>query len=44
LENKKFKGKYKKIKKNFSYNSNESGFYKVNEIKKIINSELKNLK
>ncbi len=41
--NKKFKRKYKKIKKNFSYNSNESGFYKVNELKKIISSELKKI-
>ncbi len=41
--NKKFNRRYKKIKKNFSYNSNESGFYKVNELKKIINSELKKI-
>ena len=41
--NKKFKRKYKKINKNFSYNSNESGFYKVDELKKIISNELKKI-
>tara|TARA_B110000027_G_scaffold24695_1_gene26920 strand:+ start:3189 stop:4166 length:978 start_codon:yes stop_codon:yes gene_type:complete len=35
------KGDYKKIEKNFSYNSNNSGFYNVNELKKIISGELK---
>lgn len=32
---------YKKIQKNFSYNSNNSGFYNVKELKKIIYDELK---
>ena len=35
---------YKKIQKNFSYNSNNSGFYNVKELKKIIYDELKKLK
>ena len=38
---KNLKGDYKKIEKNFSYNSNNSGFYNVNELKKIISGELK---
>ena len=35
------KGDYKKVEKNFSYNSNDSGFYNIKELKKIINDELK---
>ena len=35
------KGDYKKVEKNFSYNSNDSGFYNIKELKKIISDELK---
>jgi len=38
---KNLKGDYKMIEKNFSYNSNNSGFYNINELKKIISGELK---
>ena len=38
---KNLKGDYKMIEKNFSYNSNNSGFYNINELKKIIRGELK---
>ena len=39
---KNLKGDYKKVEKNFSYNSNDSGFYSIKERKKIISDELKN--
>jgi UDP-N-acetylglucosamine 4,6-dehydratase len=39
-ENIKFLKKYKKLNKNFSYNSNETGFYNITQLRKIIKSEL----
>ena len=37
----KLKGDFKKVEKNFSYNSNDSGFYNIKELKKIISDEIK---
>ena len=39
-DNKKFLKKYKKLDRNFSYNSNETGFYNIAQLRKIIKSEL----
>ncbi len=39
-ENNKFLKKYKKLNRNFSYNSNETGFYNITQLRKIIKSEL----